>query len=62
MGRIGLPELLVILVIILLLFGAARLPQIAKSLGEGIKEFRKALSKKGGQEEKEEKTSSEDFS
>lgn len=60
MGRIGLPELLVILVIILLLFGAARLPQIAKSLGEGIKEFRKALSKKGGQEE--EKTGSEDSS
>ena len=60
MGRIGLPELLVILVIILLLFGAARLPQIAKSLGEGIKEFRKALSKKGGQEEKEEKTSTEE--
>lgn len=46
MGKIGLPELLVILVIILLLFGAARLPQVAKSLGEGIKEFKKALSKK----------------
>jgi len=53
MGRIGLPELLVILVIILLLFGATRLPQIAKSLGEGIKEFKKALSKKDEQEEKE---------
>jgi sec-independent protein translocase protein TatA len=44
MGRIGLPELLVILVIVLLIFGAGKIPQIAKSLGEGIKEFKKNLS------------------
>jgi sec-independent protein translocase protein TatA len=42
MGRIGVGELLVILVIVLLLFGANKIPQIAKSLGQGIKEFKKA--------------------
>ena len=42
MGRLGMPELLVILVIILVLFGAAKLPEIAKSLGKAIKEFKKA--------------------
>jgi sec-independent protein translocase protein TatA len=46
MGRIGVPELLIILLIILLLFGAAKLPQLAKSLGEGIKEFKKAVAGK----------------
>ncbi len=43
MGGLGLPELLVILVIILVLFGASRLPGIAKSLGSSAKEFRKGL-------------------
>lgn len=42
MGRLGMPELLVILVIILVLFGAGKLPEIAKSLGKAIKEFKKA--------------------
>jgi len=44
MGKIGLPELLVILVIVLLVFGAGKIPQIAKSLGEGIREFKKNMS------------------
>ena len=43
MFGIGLPELLVILLACLLLFGANRLPEIGKSLGEGIREFKKAL-------------------
>lgn len=38
----GVGELLIILCIILLLFGARKLPEIAKSLGSSIKEFRKA--------------------
>ena len=41
-GNIGMPELLVILVIILLLFGAKKLPDLAKGLGQGIREFKKA--------------------
>jgi len=40
----GLPELLVILFIILLIFGASKLPQIGGSLGKGIREFRKSVS------------------
>jgi sec-independent protein translocase protein TatA len=37
---IGVPELLIILVIVLIFFGAGKLPQIGKALGEGIKGFR----------------------
>jgi sec-independent protein translocase protein TatA len=41
---IGIEELLVILVIALLVFGAAKLPQIGQDLGKAIRSFRKALS------------------
>ena len=40
---IGLPELLVILVVALLLFGGKKIPDLAKGLGEGIKNFKNAL-------------------
>jgi sec-independent protein translocase protein TatA len=40
--NIGGPELLLILVVIFFLFGANKIPDIAKGLGEGIREFRKA--------------------
>jgi sec-independent protein translocase protein TatA len=43
MGRLGLTEVLVILVIALLLFGASRISDIGKGLGEGIKNFKKGL-------------------
>ncbi len=43
MFGIGLPELLIILLVCLLLFGANRLPEIGRSLGEGIREFKKSL-------------------
>jgi len=39
---LGVPELLIILVIILIIFGAGRLPEIAGSLGKSIKAFKKA--------------------
>jgi len=42
MGRIGIGELVVILIIVLLIFGAARLPEIGKALGKAINEFKKA--------------------
>ena len=41
--NIGLPELLVVLVIVLLLFGAKRLPEIARGLGKSIQEFKKGV-------------------
>ena len=42
-GNIGFPELLVILLIVLLLFGAKRLPEIARGLGKSIQEFKKGV-------------------
>ena len=42
MGRIGLPELLIIRVIIILIFGANRLPEIGKGIGKGIRNFKDA--------------------
>jgi sec-independent protein translocase protein TatA len=43
-GRLGLGELLVILVIVLIIFGAGKLPEIGRGLGKGIQNFRKAAS------------------
>ena len=43
-NNIGLPELLLILVAVLLLFGAKRLPEIGASFGKGIREFKRSLS------------------
>jgi sec-independent protein translocase protein TatA len=43
MGPFGLPEMLIIFLIVVLLFGATRLPQIGKGLGEGIRNFKKGL-------------------
>ncbi len=45
MFGVGMPELLVILVIILVIFGAGKLPQIGEGLGKGIRNFRKATTK-----------------
>jgi sec-independent protein translocase protein TatA len=42
MPRIGFPELIVVLVIALIIFGPGKLPSIGKSLGEAINEFKKA--------------------
>jgi len=43
LGGIGVQEIVIILVVGLLVFGAARLPKIARSLGQGIKEFKKTV-------------------
>jgi len=41
-GGIGMSELLVVLVIVLIIFGAGKLPEIGKGLGKGIRNFRRA--------------------
>lgn len=42
MGSIGMPELIIIFLVILLLFGSKRLPELARGLGKGMREFKKA--------------------
>ena len=46
-GKIGLPELLILLAIVFFLFGAKRLPEIGKGIGEGIKNFKGAMKRDG---------------
>jgi len=43
MGSIGFPELLMILLIALFVFGGKRLPEVARGLGAGIRDFKRAL-------------------
>lgn len=50
LGNIGMGELVVIFFIVLVLFGAGKIPRIAKDLGSGIREFKKSVS--GENEEK----------
>ncbi len=57
MFGIGLPELLIIVLIIVLIFGASRLPELGKGLGEGIRNFKKALRSEENGEGRDEKTS-----
>ena len=42
-GSLGLPEMLVILLIVILLFGASRLPEIGRGLGKGIRNFKESM-------------------
>jgi sec-independent protein translocase protein TatA len=42
--NLGAPELIIALVVVLLLFGAKRVPELAKGLGTGVREFRKGVS------------------
>ncbi|MCX7679805.1 MAG: twin-arginine translocase TatA/TatE family subunit [Spirochaetes bacterium] len=44
LGNIGLPELIVIFLIVLFIFGAGKIPKIARDLGGGIREFKKSIT------------------
>jgi sec-independent protein translocase protein TatA len=44
MGPLGWPEIIIILVVLLLLFGAKRLPEMGRSLGRGMREFKEAVT------------------
>jgi sec-independent protein translocase protein TatA len=47
-GRLGLPELAIILVIVILIFGANRLPEIGRGIGKGIRNFKDATKEGSG--------------
>lgn len=55
MPKLGMGELVVILLIVVILFGASRLPQLGKGLGEGIRSFKKSF---GGEDDEKPTTTS----
>jgi sec-independent protein translocase protein TatA len=56
MPTLGTTELIILLVIVLILFGGAKLPQLMRGMGEGMKEFRKATKDDDSEVESEKKT------
>ena len=56
LGPLGLPELLIILAVLLLIFGARRLPEIGSSLGKGLRSFKTSVT---GDEEPESQAAEE---
>jgi sec-independent protein translocase protein TatA len=50
-GSLGAPELIIILLIVILLFGATRIPALGAALGSGIRRFREGLSSKGSDDD-----------
>ena len=50
MGRLGIPELVIILAIVILIFGANRLPEIGRGIGKGIKNFKDSTKDDGAEE------------
>ncbi|MBM4174726.1 MAG: twin-arginine translocase TatA/TatE family subunit [Ignavibacteria bacterium] len=42
-GNIGAPEIILILLVVLVLFGAKKIPELAQGLGKGIREFKKSM-------------------
>ena len=58
-GRIGLPEIIIILVIVLLVFGVGRISKVSEELGKSVRSFRKGLS--GEDEPKEESDKKEEY-
>jgi sec-independent protein translocase protein TatA len=57
---LGVPELVIILVIILIIFGPSKLPQLAKSIGQGVKALRTASSEEETDAKAEAKKNEED--
>jgi sec-independent protein translocase protein TatA len=50
MGSLGLPEILVILLIVILIFGASRLPEIGRGIGKGIRNFKESVRDGNGED------------
>ena len=59
-GSLGAPELLIILAILVVLFGATRIGDIGKGVGRGIREFRREVKEGQGEDQKEPTSTSEE--
>jgi sec-independent protein translocase protein TatA len=59
-GSVGMPELIIGLVVILLLFGAKRVPELARGLGSGVREFKKGTKEGEVEDKKEEEKTDEE--
>lgn len=57
---LGVPELLIILALVLILFGVGKLPSVLKSMGQGVREFRNASEGDGEEEDDKKLASKED--
>jgi sec-independent protein translocase protein TatA len=53
MGKIGLTEILLILLVVVLLFGGRKIPELMKGIGQGMKEFKKASKYDPAEDSKE---------
>jgi sec-independent protein translocase protein TatA len=51
MPHLGMPELLIVLALVLVLFGAKKVPEMARGLGQGMKEFKKSIREAAADEE-----------
>ena len=47
MGNLGMPEILIIVLVLLIFFGAKKIPELAQGLGKGIREFKRSISEPG---------------
>ena len=56
---IGWPELIIVLVLVLVIFGASRVPEVGRALGKGIREFRSSVTGGKGEETKDESPAEE---
>ena len=58
-GGIGLPEVLLVLAIVLIIFGPKRLPQLGRSLGSGMRNFKESIAGKGGDDDEDDEQKSD---
>ena len=56
-GGLGTTEIILIVLLVLLFFGAAKIPQLMRGLGRGVKEFKDAVNGEAAEEEKNEESS-----